>query len=287
MIKTSLEQWQALKTVVDEGSFAKAAEKLNKSQSSVSYMLAQLQQRIPSQLFEEGGRKAVLTESGQMLYRHATDLLSQAEKLEKTADYLASGWEPEVTIAVDALVDLEPVFCALQHFSEQHPSTRIRLLETTLSGTDEAILSREADIAISPRIPPGFLGKPYAKVDMHAVAANTHPLAQRDSVTEDQLKLTRQIVVRDSGLYRKQDGGWLGAEQRWTVSHFSSSIKAVKAGLGFAFIPEALIKQELDNGTLLKLNLAQGGSRALQLHIVLTGQSYAGPAAKCVLEYLN
>ena len=77
--------------------------------------------------------------------------------------------------------------------------------------------SREADIAISPRIPPGFLGKPYAKVDMHAVAANTHPLAQRNSVTEDQLKLTRQIVVRDSGLYRKQDGGWLGAEQRWTV----------------------------------------------------------------------
>ena len=286
MIKTSLEQWEALRAVVEEGSFALAAERLNKSQSSVSYTLAKLQERVPVPIFEEGGRKAILTEAGKSLFRHALNLLSHAEQLDRTASYLATGWESEVVIAADALADLSGIFCSLHAFSKEHPQTRIRILETTLSGTDEAIISRKADIAICPRVPPGFLGKQFGHAMMRAVARYDHPLLQFSEISEQQLRLHRQLVVRDTGIKREQDGGWLGSSQRWTVSHFSSSIKAVKAGLGFAFIPQAFIENELASGELKVLPLFQGGERSMPLHLVLTGQTHAGEAARKVAEYL-
>ncbi|HBC18648.1 MAG TPA: LysR family transcriptional regulator, partial [Alcanivorax sp.] len=54
-----------------------------------------------------------------------------------------------------------------------------------------------------------------------AVAAADHPLNQADSLTHEDLRQHRQIVIRDSGS-RRIDSGWLGAEQRWTVSHPST-----------------------------------------------------------------
>ena len=59
--RISLEQWAAFKAVVDEGSFARAAEALNKSQSSVSYAIAKLNEQLPSPVLELYGRIAVLT----------------------------------------------------------------------------------------------------------------------------------------------------------------------------------------------------------------------------------
>ncbi|MBZ4261165.1 LysR family transcriptional regulator, partial [Mycobacterium tuberculosis] len=46
MHKTTLEQWALLEKVVELGSFARAAEETNRSQSSVSYNLALLQERL-------------------------------------------------------------------------------------------------------------------------------------------------------------------------------------------------------------------------------------------------
>lgn len=285
-MKITLEQWQAFKAVIDEGSFAKAAEALNKSQSSVSYTLSKLQEQLPVPALVQKGRKAELTDAGKVLYRHATNLLFEAEQLESTAAYLASGWEAEVVIAVDALIPLDKVFCGLQDFSDISPNTRIRLLETSLSGTDEALLTRSADIALSPRVPPGFLAEPIGMVTMIPVAAQHHPLARKTAINEHELKRYRQIVIRDSGTRREQNAGWLGADQRWTVSYFATSVEALKAGLGFAFIPKHRVQSELADGSLVPLALETGGSREASINLILAAQNNAGPAVKEVANCL-
>ena len=285
--RISLEQWATFKAVVDEGSFARAAELLNKSQSSVSYIIARMEDQLPTPALKQEGRKAVLTEAGKLLYRYANSLLAQAGEIEKLAGYLASGWETEVILAADALVPMNTLFCALHRFSEQSPLTRIRILETTMSGTDEAILFRKADIVLSANVVPGFLGVPLSTVHMRYVVSPSHPLASlgRPQYEED-LKQYRQIVIRDSGLKRTQDAGWLGADQRWTVSHMSSSIEAVKAGLGFANIPVELIQAELAAGEVVKLTLASGAERNLPLYLVKTAQHHAGPATEALAKII-
>ena len=119
--KISLDQWAALRAVVEEGSFAKAAERLNKNQSSVSYSLGLLNQQLPVAALQLSGRKAELTAAGQVFYRQACQLLDAAMALEEGASRLAQGWEAEVTLALDALVPLQPVLEACCVLARENP----------------------------------------------------------------------------------------------------------------------------------------------------------------------
>src|ERR1700709_2642962 len=94
LAKTTLEQWAVLAAVVDEGGFAQAALKLNRSQSAVSYALARLQDSLGIALLAVEGRKSVLTAPGRTLLGRARALLADAETLELLARSLQQGWEP-------------------------------------------------------------------------------------------------------------------------------------------------------------------------------------------------
>jgi len=283
--RVSLEQWLAFKTVVDCGSYAMAAQALNKSQSSISYAIARLNEQLPQPVLILDGRKAVMTDAGQVLYRHAEQLLNQASQAEAIASSLALGFESEVAIAVDVLVEVGSLVCAFEEFSQEFPHTRIRVLETSLSGTTEALLEKTADLVIGTKTPPGFQSRPLLQVKMIAVAAPGHPLVKnREDVSELELRSMRQVVLGDTGTFREQDSGWLQADQRWTVSHFSTSIKLLRSGLVFAFLPQNWIEQELAEGSLQRIPLAPSMDRLLQVHMMLADNQAAGPATKALYE---
>ena len=283
--RVSLEQWLAFKTVVDCGSYAMAAQALNKSQSSISYAIARLNEQLPQPVLILDGRKAVMTDAGQVLYRHAEQLLNQASQAEAIASSLALGFESEVAIAVDVLVEVGSLVCAFEEFSQEFPHTRIRVLETSLSGTTEALLEKTADLVIGTKTPPGFQSRPLLQVKMIPVAAPGHPLVKnREDVSELELRSMRQVVLGDTGTFREQDSGWLQADQRWTVSHFSTSIKLLRSGLVFAFIPQNWIEDELAEGSLQRIPMAPSMDRLLQVHMMLADNQAAGPATKALYE---
>ncbi len=289
--RVTLEQWATLKAVVDEGSFARAAEVLNKSQSSVSYAISRLNEQLPTPALQIQGRRAVLTDSGEVLYRRAVHLLREAEETEETARLLSRGVEAEVTLAIDALLESSRLTPMLESFSREYPRTRVRILETSLSGTEEALLERQADIVVGSKVPVGFLGTPLQSVRMIPVARPDHPLfedieAERQGINEWELRSWRQVVLRDTGQRREQDAGWLGSEQRWTVSHFSTAIGLLRSGLAFAFIPEGWIRRELEEGTLRELPLAMQASRLLPLYLMMASPEAAGPATHSLASLL-
>ena len=80
--RVTLDQWRTLQAVVDQGGYAQAAEMLHRSQSSVSYAVARLQEQLGMQLLRIDGRKAVLTEAGTVLLRRSRQLVKQAGQLE-------------------------------------------------------------------------------------------------------------------------------------------------------------------------------------------------------------
>lgn len=286
--KITLEQWAILKAVIDEGSYARAAEALNRSQSSVSYALRALQEQLPVDVLKIEGRKAQLTAAGAVLLRRAGVLLEEARNLESLATNLAQGWEAEVRLAVEIIFPTHLLLDALARFAPESRATRVQLIETALSGTHEALLRREAELAVIGRIPPGFLGQPLLSVEFIAVARPDHPLhgLGRELTTHD-LQGHRQLVIRDSGLRRKIDAGWLGAEQRWTVSHLRTSIEAVSHGLGFAWLPREQIGAELTAGQLKPLPLREGGSRREQLFLVFADRDGAGLATRALADALQ
>jgi len=246
--RISLEQWRALLTVVDAGGYAQAAAVLHKSQSAVTYAVQKIEALLGVKAFEVTGRKARLTQTGEVLYRRAKSLLEEAGALEVAAGQLAAGWEPELRLAVEIVFPTWLLLQCFARFGEERPQTHIELYETVLSGTEEALMQRRVDLAICSRIPPGFAGDPLMRLRFIAMAHPAHPLHQigRELTLQD-LRKHRHLVIRDTGSQRRS-GGWLGAEQGWTVSHKATSIHAAGMGLGFAWYAEETVRGELERG---------------------------------------
>src|SRR5690625_3543940 len=286
-MQVSLEQWQAMLAVVDEGGYARAAEALGKSQSAISYAISKLEESLQVRVFRLQGRRAVLTTAGELLYHRARRLLDSAAAMEATAKELAGHWQASLSLAVDAVFPDDMLFQALARFGEEFPLTRINLLETVLSGSSEALIRRDASLAISGSIPAGFIGDPILQQTFIAVAAPQHPLHQlQGEITLADQKTHRQLAVRDSGS-QQLDAGWLGADQRWTVSHLSTSIRAAEAGLGFAWYPQRQISAQLADGRLKPLPLREGGQRQTTLYLVYADSDFVSPACERLGQFLR
>ena len=286
--RISLEQWRALVAVVEQGGYAPAAESLHKTQSTVTYAVQKIESLLGVALFETVGRRAQLTQPGAALYRRARLLLDEAAALEHSAAGLAAGWEAQIRLAVDTIFPTWLLLRTLATFAELRQETRIDLHEMVLGGTDEALLAGEVDLAIAATMPPGFLGDPLLNVVFVAVAAPEHPLHRlgRELHYRD-LRRHRQLVLRDSGTRRDRDAGWLGAEQRWTMSHKATSIRAACMGLGFAWYPQETISEELAAGLLKPLPLSEGATRHQMLYLVIADRDGAGPGTRALARLLR
>lgn len=286
--KVSLDQWRALLAVIDAGGYAKAAEMLNKSQSAVSYAIQQLETLLGVAVFELQGRRAVPTPVGETLYRRARVLLEQAERLEKAAGSLSAHIEPLISIAADLIIPSEKILRCLEIFAQDYPETRVEIYESVLSGTEDALLQRQVDLAIGGRVPPGFMGDKLVTVTMRGVTSPDHPLQHLGRpVRIEDLRQHRQIIVRDSGQFRRHSEGWQEAEQRWTVSHIKTSLEAIRMGLGYAWLPDAYTHQEIAAGRLKYLSVEVGAEREVPIYITFADRDFAGPATRHLANILK
>lgn len=283
--RTSLEQWAVLAAVVDQGGFAQAATALNRSQSAVSYAVGRLQESLDVPLLMIEGRKAALTPHGHTLLRRARTLVRDLETLEQLARSLKQGWEPELKLVVDAAFPRESLLGIIAELQRKCPVTQLQLSDAVLSGAEEAIVQRSADVVVTTSVPSGFLGEFLLNVSFVAVASPTHALFQIDrALTTDDLIRHVQVVIRDSGTKHPRDEGWLGSDQRCTVSSMETALATVEAGLAYAWLPEHLIRASLSRGALRPLPLMLGGVRNVGLHLVLVRPELAGPAARAAVE---
>lgn len=264
--------------VVEAGGYAQAAEVLHKSQSSVSYAVQKLESLLGVKAFEIRGRKAVLTATGRLLYRRARAVVAEALELERAARRLSAGWEAEIRLAVEIIFPTWLLLKCLDAFGAESPQTRVELIESVLGGTAEALFQGQADLAIAPEVPAGFLGEQLMRLRFIAVAQPDHPLHRMGrGLSLQDLRGHRHLVVRDTGSRRSDSALSVEAEQRWTVSSMATSIQAACMGYGFAWYPEDKIRAELADGRLKPLPLGDAGERFRDLYLIFADRESAGP----------
>ena len=272
--RISLEQWRALQAVVEAGGYAQAAERLHKTQSTITYAVQQIQKLLGVQAFEIKGRKAVLTEAGNVLYRRAKTLLEEAAMLEHGAAEMSREWQPEIRIAMETLFPTWLLLEALEFFARERPETRIEILETVISGTRELLESARVDLAIGPE-ENGIRGIPLLPIRMIPVAAPSHALhALGRALTDRDVKRHRRIFMRDTSMQRTPEVE--GVELRWTVSNKATQIRALTMGLGWAWMPEETILPELRAGQLKPLRLQSGAQRTAHMHVAFADPEFPG-----------
>jgi len=285
--RITLDQWNVLVSVVDSGSYSKAAERIHRSQSTLTYAIKKLESLLGVKVFELRGRKAVLTPTGELLYRRGKTLTEEAARLEHAAAELAKGWEPQIRVAVDIVFPTWLLLKCFADFAKERPETHLELYETVLGGTEEALAKRSVEIAIGGIVPQGFVGDILMPIRAVCMAAPSHPLHQLGRVlTLEDLRRHRHIVIRDSGEQRVRSAGWIN-DLRWTVSNKATAIHAVGLGLGYAWYPEDSVRSELERGALKALPLREGAEKSGTLYLVFADREAAGPGTLRLAQILR
>ena len=239
------------------GSMAAAARELNLVPSALTYRVRQLEDALDVLLFDRSSRQARLTEAGHELLREGQRLLMELDAVAHRVKRVATGWEPQLTLAIDSVVSRSTVMELCESFYAEDPPTRLKIREEALSGTLEALTSGQADLALgvaleSP-LPPGFQGQLLGTVEFVFAVAPNHPLARaREPLPDDLLRQHRAVAVADS----VQRGsavtiGLLGGQDVLTVPTMMAKLEAQLHGLGAGFLPSYLAQPWIDRGRLV------------------------------------
>jgi DNA-binding transcriptional LysR family regulator len=282
MAKVTLEQWKVLQTVVNEGSFAKAGLKLHKSQSSISYTIAKMQEMLGIKLLELEGRKAVLTDQGSQILKLSLQITRAAKNVENAALNFKSNHEKSLRLAIDEIFPPLLLMKILHQFSVNNIHTRIILNHGLLSGPSDMLINGEAELAVVSKIPEGYTGDklmdihsvPYAHIDSHL---------HQKRLTLDDLGDERYIIVQDSGTKTKRNEGWLGSEFHWKVSSMEMKIQCVAYGIGFSWLPIPLVEHR--NLPIKPLQLEQNNTRTYSLYLVHHNPQEIGPSAAQLIDF--
>lgn len=265
MHKTTLEQWALLEKVIELGSFAKAAEETNRSQSSVSYNLALLQERLGVALLAPSGRRAVLTPAVELLLNQVKPLLKAFSWVETHAATLRNGARTRLDLVVDSIFPRQRLFAILRQFQQRYPQTQVRLTEV-LENIDEASAARsEADVMVLTRRQDiTGRGEWLMNIDFIAVAHRDHPLSQSEEPLDDNA-LAPWPLIRIAD----RSGDASSTRDAWTFSTIDAAIDAVLYQVGFGWLPEERIRAHLEQGVLKALPLSHGARRATPLHLIV------------------
>lgn len=168
-----------LQAVIEHGSFSRAAEMYNRSQSSLSYQLTLMQERLGVPLLTIVGRKAELTPEGQQLLAQVQPLLQGFRTLENRAEALKRGERARLDLVVDSIFPKSHLFDVLRRFQQAFPMTQVHLTEVLRSESLSELKQRHADVyLITPTHDVATRGRLLMEITFAAVAHRNHPLLQ-------------------------------------------------------------------------------------------------------------
>ena len=246
-----------LQVIAKTGSFAAAARSLGQVPSALTYRIRQMEDALDVLLFDRSSRQARLTVAGAELLREGARLLGDIDAVANRVKRVATGWEPQLTIAVDGAISRTPMMELCEAFFALNPPTRIKLREETLSGTLEALTSGQADLAVGVVLEPGPMvgirSQPLGRIKFIYVVAPHHPLANAPEPLDDTLiRQHRGVAVADS--VQRGNGvtiGLLGGQDVFTVATMSAKLEAQLRGLGGGSVPDYLAQPYIDAGRLV------------------------------------
>ncbi|KZL21379.1 HTH-type transcriptional activator AllS [Pseudovibrio axinellae] len=286
----TFEQLVVLDAIVSAGTFRGAAEHLNKAQSAVSHMLKKLEDEIGFQLLSREDYRPKLTPRGEVFYRHSTRVLRRMRDLKSIAQNLNSDHEAEVLLSVSSTYQLPPLLKLIGKLTCEFPATHIRLSRDSMGGPLERLLSEEAQIIITTldEVPMDLVeAVPLTPITMLPVAHRDFPAAEDNGFrTMVEMQNYVQVVVADSSQSKEQSRGLMPGGLRWTVSDFATKKEILLENMGWGGMPDYMIEKELEQGTLVALNV-EGYAATPVLHYVMRRRDIpAGTVAQAIWEQI-
>ncbi|WP_236689910.1 LysR family transcriptional regulator [Photobacterium angustum] len=243
----TIDALRALDAIDKKGSFAAAAESLYKVPSALTYTIKKLEEDMGVALFDRTRQRAILTPAGKLVLEHGREILLATNRLVDSVQQLESGWENEIRIARDTVIDAQILFDVLHDFNQLDNKVDVSLGVEVLGGGWDALHSRRADIAIgvTGELPKGmFQTYKIGCLSFVFVVSPDHPLADHDGVLDAKtLSEYPAIVAADtSQILPVRDSGLFSSKRVIRVNSIESKLAAQAQGLGVGYLPRHIAK---------------------------------------------
>jgi len=258
-----LRQIRTFRTVAAERSFTRAAALLNYAQSSITAQVHGLEEELGVPLFDRLGRQVELTAAGHQLLSYADKLLAMAEEAKLAVHSKSEPAGPLTVSASESLLTYRlPEL--LRTFQCRYPAVELSF-QASLVCTSWIALDSGIDIAITidePVKSENFIVKRLRTEPMVAAVSADHVLAKMKKVLASDLVQQQILLTERSCSYRALFERTLGVEgARITKSLELTSVEAIKqcalARMGVAVLPEFVLQEELEAGSLVALGWPQ------------------------------
>ncbi|MCA8304599.1 LysR family transcriptional regulator [Burkholderia seminalis] len=249
-----------LLTVIDQGSFSAAARALGRTPSAVSMAIANLEAELDLVLFDRGSREPTPTAAMIALLPDARSIAERLHALRAHARHLSEGVEDTLRLGLAAELDGAPVARALTAVAAKYPALAISIVTAPQDAIVDALHRGTVDLCVA-----------YGGLDLHpreqihalwtetllAVAAPDHPSLAEAAHPEgiERLSGFRQIVIADPERPLTDVRPLIG-NRTWKVTDMTTAISLVKAGHGWANLPESMIGRYVADGELAPLVFA-------------------------------
>lgn len=251
---------KTFKTILEAGSFQKAAEQLNYAQSTVTLQIHLIEQELSVKLFEKIGRKMELTQAGRELLPYIDTILETARQMEYCC---RSEGELTGTLRVampETLLtyQMQPV---LKKFHEQAPDVRLSLQTANCYVIREQVIRGSIDIGIHYDIGgygPSVIARRLQSYPLVLIGAVQLGKEDSDFVTKGQRKSVCLLTVDGSSIYHRIFHDYLQKSDIILSGEMEiCSIEAVKrsvaSNLGIACLPGFTVAEELKSGEVKAL----------------------------------
>jgi DNA-binding transcriptional LysR family regulator len=288
----TLDQFQVFLTVVEKGSFSAASRALNRTQSVVSYTIANLEAQLGVALFcRSGTRRPQLTEAGKSVIEDARRLLGDLDLMRARVRALNDGLEGELSVALSGIVPSEIVVDMLRAFRSRYPTVSLNVTVGTLGIVMDAVINGRAAVGFGGSMATRsnqIVSERIGESGMIPVAAPDHPLGMLGrTISLADVRDETQLVVYDaSGLTKGRDFNVFSLKT-WRVSDNATKHLFIRGGLGWGGLPAYLVKADIENGRLVRLEFPAFDQGEYPIYAICNIANPPGPAARWLISELR
>ena len=291
----TLDQFTVFAVIVDEGSFAAAARRLNRAQSAITYAIQKLEDQSGTELFDRTAYRPTLTDAGKELLPRIRRILADVDDYRLHARQMVMGLEEELRLAVHPYTPAHLLSSVLRDFHGAFPSVRIVASLSTKKAAIESLAQGMSDLATVFEFSPageGFRHLSCASIEIVAAASPKHPLAQlKGPIPPEPLREHMQLVVHE-GLTPEEEsrirGYGMDSTELWRVVNFEMVHSLLVSGVGWGIVPLSRVAEDLAAGRLVALQVERWAPRrnALMIPLVVTHAAHRplGPAGRWLFQ---
>lgn len=283
----TLLKFEIFKTIVEVGSLSKTAEKLNMTQSGVSYAVSTLEDELGFILLKRDRTGVCLTSNGERILKHVQLILQQEELLRKEAAAIRGVNTGTVRLGTLSSVSMRWLPGILSKFHKTHPLIEVKTYQGCYDEMDDWISNGTVDFGfLSLPTSRSFEVIPLKKDKLIVILPPDHPLRHQKVISFDQLENQPFIMPQwgnDDIIKRSVNESKVKLQIQYELMEEQTILEMVKMGLGISILPELILVNVPENVHIVDLekpNFRIIGIAALSLKNL-------SPAAKLFIDCIR